>query len=441
MKKIIRGGTVVTMDESFHIFETGTVVLEGDRIIAVQEGVWRGQAGSGEEIIDAEGFVVIPGLVNGHIHARPARALGDGLTLREWHDKYPDNLVRGMTGEDAKQGALLACAEMMRTGTTTLMAMPNMPADFGRGAEEAGIRAIVASHAADMPHLMDSCDTLEDNIATVKAQGDRYKQARVKYCFGFEHPLAATDDMVREIRKLADTYRVPITTHVAEHKGEVDSHIERHGVDPITRYEKLGLLGPDFHIAHGNWLTPENIGVIAKHGCSVIHNPASNMKLGTGIAPLQALIDAGVRVGLGTDGMLSGYTMNMFEVLKATAWLQRIHNLNPELLPAREVMYLATRGGAAAIGLEEDIGSLVPGKKADVAMLDFRKPHLTPRIKGLHDNLYALLVFCASGFETTNVFVDGQAVLREGILTTINEKELLAWFDQEVGRITACFPA
>jgi 5-methylthioadenosine/S-adenosylhomocysteine deaminase len=441
MKTIIRGGTVVTMDDSFKVLETGTVVLEGDRIVAVQEGVWRGQAGPGEEVIDAEGFVVIPGLVNGHIHARPARALGDGMTLREWHDYYPDNLVRGMTGEDAKMGALLATAEMMRTGTTTLMAMPNMPAGFGRGAEEAGIRAIVASHAADLPHLMDSCDSLEDNIATVKAQGDRYKQARVKYAFGFEHPMAATDDMVRELRKLANTYQVPITTHVAEHKGEVDKHISLFGVDPITRYEKLGLLGPDFHIAHGNWLTPDNIEVIAKHGCSVIHNPSSNARLGTGVTPLLALIEAGVRVGLGTDGMLSGYTMNMFEVIKATAWLQRAHNVNPELLPARDVMYLATRGGSAAIGLEEDIGSLVPGKKADLAMLDFRKPHLTPRIKGRHDNLYPLLVFCASGYETTNVFVDGQAVLRDGNLTTINEKDLLAWFDQEVGRITACFPA
>jgi 5-methylthioadenosine/S-adenosylhomocysteine deaminase len=411
MRTVIRGATVLTMDEDYRVLDPGMVVIDDRTIVAVEPD---GDPGPADMVVQRPGAVLMPGLVNGHMHSRPARALGDGLTLRVWHDHYPDNVVRMLEPGDVRRGALLGCGEALAGGTTTLLAMPNRPGEFGGACAELGIRACVAAHATDVPAMADSCDSLEDNIASVASQAHDTTDGRIRYWFGFEHQNAASDEMVLTMAKLAEENDTGLTTHLAEHQGDIDRHVERYGSRPVARYAGLGVLSARTVFAHGNWLDEGEIDTLAAAGAAVIHNPVSNMRMGTGVAPMDTFLEAGLRTGLGTDGLLSSYRLDMFEVMRATAMLQRIHHLDPERMPARTVLRLATVDGAAALGLGDVVGAITPGRRADLALLDTRRLHLAPRVRGEHDNLEALLVFAASAADVTDVWVDGAHVVTDG---------------------------
>lgn len=417
MRTVIRGVTVLTMDDDNRVIDPGMVIIDDDKIVGVEPD---GDPGPADVVVDRPGAILIPGLVNGHMHSRPARALGDGLTLRVWHDYYPDNVVRMFEPGDVRLGALLGCGEALSGGTTTLLAMPNKPAEFGAACAELGIRALVASHATDREEMADSCDSLEDNLETVRSQADDETGGRVKFWFGWEHQNAASDQMVLTIAKEAEAHDTGLTTHLCESAGDIDSHVQRYGARPVPRYADLGILSPRAVFAHGNWLTQDEIETLAAAGAAVIHNPISNMRMGTGIAPVEDFLEAGLKTGLGTDGLLSSYRLDMFEVMRATSMLQRINNLDPLRMPARTVLRMATIDGARALNMGEQIGSIEPGKIADLALIDARRLHLAPRLRGPHDNLEALLVFAASGDDVVDVWVGGTHVVSEGSLTTID---------------------
>ena len=411
MRTVIRGATVLTMDPSHRVLDPGLVVIEDERIVAVEPD---GPPGPADIVVERPGAILIPGLINGHLHSRPARALGDGLTLRDWHDHYPDNVVRMLEPGDVRLGALVGCGEALAGGTTTILAMPNRPAEFGAACAELGIRACVAAHATDVPAMADSCDSLEDNLAAVKSQTLDTTRGRVRYWFGFEHQNAASDEMVVAMAKLAAEYDTGLTTHLGEHEPDIARHVERHGVRPVARYADLGVLSERTVFAHGSWLTEDEIETLATAGAAVIHNPISNMRMGTGVAPVLTFLEKGLRCGLGTDGMLSSYRLDMFEVMRATAMLQRVHHLDPRVMPARTVLQLATIDGAASLGLGDVIGSIEPGKLADLVLIDGRRLNLAPRLRGAHDNLEALVVFAASAADVQEVWVDGIQVVRDG---------------------------
>ena len=422
MRTVIRGVTVVTMDDDNRVIDPGMVVIDDETIVAVEPD---GDPGPADVVVDRPGAILLPGLVNGHMHSRPARALGDGLTLRVWHDYYPDNVVRMLEPGDVRLGALVGCGEALAGGTTTLLAMPNKPAEFGAACAELGIRACVAAHATDREEMADSCDSLEDNLASVRSQADDETGGRVKFWFGFEHQNAASDQMVLTMAKEAEAHDTGLTTHLCESKGDIDSHVARYGARPVPRYDNLGVLSPRTVFAHGNWLDQDEIETLARAGSAVIHNPVSNMRMGTGVAPLAEFLEAGLKTGLGTDGLLSSYRLDMFEVMRATSMLQRIVHLDPLRMPARTVLRLATVEGAKALGMGDMIGSIEAGKLADLALVDGRRLHLTPRLRGEHDNLEALLVFAASADDVVDVWVGGNHVVSDGSPNTIDVGSLV----------------
>lgn len=437
MRTVIRGAEVVSMDPALGTLAPGTIVIEDGVLVDVVPG---DRAWDGDQVIDATGHAAIPGLIDCHMHGRPARALGDGLTLREWHDRYPDNVVRRMVEGDARLGAVTSCGELLMGGTTTILAMPNFPAEFGLGCEDVGIRACVGAHAADLPHLADSCDSFESNLAAVASHATS-DDARVRYWFGIEHQNAATDDLLVAMHRAAVEHGTGLTSHLCESSGDVDRHVDEQGVRPVERYDRLGVLDERVVLAHGNWLTSGEVDLLARRGAALVHNPVSNMRLGTGVADVPGWVRSGVRFGLGTDGMLSSFRLDMFEAMRATAMLARITNLDPSLLPARELLHLATQRGADALGMGSQVGSLTPGKRADVALVELRRLHLSPRTRGAHDNLEALLVFCAGPADVDTVLVDGRVVVADGRLTTVDEDEVVRRLDDRIEDLSGLFGA
>lgn len=432
MRTVIRGASVVTVDPEVPDRDCGTVVVEDGRIVDVLDG---DRALDGDDVVDATGHALMPGLVNCHMHGRPARALGDGLTLREWHDRYPDNVVRRMRPGDAWLGAVSSCGELLLGGTTTILGMPNFPGEFGRGCEDVGIRACVGAHATDNPAMADSCDSLESNLEAVRSG----RIDRVRYWFGFEHQNAASDELVTTMARLAGELDTGMTSHLCEHAGDVERHVERHGIRPIPRYDELGVLSERAVFAHGNWLTDDEIALVAERGAGLVHNPTSNMRMGTGAADVPGWVRAGVRFGLGTDGPLSSFRLDMFEVMRATAMLARITNLDPELFPADQLLEIATIGGARTLGLGATTGSITPGKAADLVLVDLRRAHLAPRTSGAHDNLASLLVFCGTPSDVRHVWVDGTKVVADGDLTTVSEPEIVDRLQDRIGDLSALF--
>lgn len=436
MRTVIRGATVLTMDPDARVLDPGMVVVDDRTIVAVEPD---GDPGPADLVVHRPGAILLPGLVNGHMHSRPARALGDGLTLREWHDHYPDNVVRMLEPGDVRLGALVGCGEALAGGNTTVLAMPNRPAEFGAACAELGIRACVAAHATDVAAMADSCDSLADNIAAVESQALDTTGGRVRYWFGFEHQNAASDEMVLTMAKLADAHDTGLTTHLCEHRPDIDKHVDRYGVRPVARYAALGVLSERTVFAHGNWLEQDEIEVLAEAGAAVVHNPISNMRMGTGVAPVGAFLDAGLATGLGTDGLLSSYRLDMFEVMRAAAMLQRVHHLDPLRMPARTVLRLATSDGATALGLGDVVGSIEPGKLADLALLDARRLHLAPRIRGEHDNVEALVVFSASAADVTDVWVDGAHVVDEGVPVHLDVETLVQEIEDRQPHLASLF--
>ncbi len=413
----IRGATLVTLDPEVGVVQSGLLVVEDGRIREVGEDP--GADPRADDLIDGRGLVALPGFVNAHVHTRPVRALGDALPVPEWHTRYADGVSVLMDDEDSRRGALLAFAECLRAGYTSALAMPVKPRGCFRGAVEIGIRAGVAPHTADQPLIEGSCDTIEDNARLIEMCGTSPDE-RVHSWLGFDVLAGCSDGMIRGMRDAADRLGVRIHGHMSEHRGEVDYASERWGKRPPAALEDLGLLGPDLVLAHCVKIDREDIETLARTGTKVVHNPVSNMKFGCGGAPVAALLEAGVTVALGTDGMLSTYRLDPFETMRQALNLHRLMAEDAAALPTERALEMTTLHGNQVLGV--DGGRLRPGLKADVVLIDVRRLHLTPRARGVHDNLIALLVWSAAAADVDTVIVDGTVAVRNGNLTLVDEE-------------------
>lgn len=418
----ITGTTVVTMDDERTVFAEGTVVVENGRFAAVQRGA---RAPAVDRVIDGRGRALLPGLVNCHMHTRPGRALGDEMSLFEWHALYPDGLCRAMTVEDARAGGLVAFAEALRSGTTTVIDMTCKPEGAIRAAEEIGIRAFVTPLAADHDRTDGgACDSYQEMLPLIEAEAPRRRSGRVQYWLGYDAINGVSSATLQQMAADAKRLGIGIHGHMSESREDTAWAPRTVGLDPAVYLHRAGVLGPTTVLAHCNWLTAEEIGLLASTGTSVSHNPTSNMKLGTGVCPVPDLLRAGVNVGLGTDGMLSNFHLDMFEVMRGACLLQRIHRLDAAALSSHAVLEMATRGGARAVGLGDELGVIAPGRRADAILIELDRPHLRPRLGGAHDNLIALLVWCARGSDVHTALVDGEVVVEAGRLTRITETEI-----------------
>ncbi len=431
MEIIIEGGTVLTMGQEGAIRE-GAVVIEDDRIIAVGSTRELKPKFRRYERFDARSCIIMPGLINAHQHISMGllRGYADDYPLKVWLEEHIWPLEAKMTGRDMYVGSLLTCAESLLGGVTTVNTMyhyAHSEWNEARAIAELGMRGVVG-HVCFSWRKEEDRRALEDLIRRWHGAAD----GRVRASVDPHAPYTVDPDYMVELRRLADEYnerygdkgRITFHIHVAETADEPDKIRDAFGVEVregvLAYLDSLDVLGPDVVAAHCVALTDRDIAVMAERGVKAVHNPVSNMKLASGISPVVDLLRAGVVVALGTDGPCSNNTADMFETMKVAALLQKVAHGDPTALPARAVLEMATVNGARALCWDDQIGMLEPGMKADIIVVDLKKPHLTP--------LYSEeshLVYAARSSDVKDVFVDGELVVEDGELKTMDLEDIL----------------
>lgn len=414
---LIKDGYIITMDAQRRILERGSVAIEGDKITAVGKDVQE----RADTVIDARGKAVLPGLINAHTHLSMTllRGVADDMPLMEWLETKIWPIEKNLTAQDSYLGALLGCLEMIKSGTTCFADQYFFMQDVARAVEEAGLRAMLSYGIIEMDDPKRRESELRAGEKLVKTcQGAA--GGRIQTMFGPHAAYTCSPECLMQVKELAKKYKVGIHTHISETQDEVDKITKKYGKRPVEHLDSIGFLGPEVLAAHCIWLTEKEIAVIRKQGVKPVHNPVSNMKTASGVAPVPEMLAAGIPVALGTDGAASNNLLDMFSEMKFAALLSKAHKLDPTALPAQVVLEMATINGAIALGLQDKIGSLEVGKKADIVMVDMKKPHLAP----LH-NVISHLVYSAVGGDVDTVVVDGKVLMRERRVLTLDEVKVL----------------
>ncbi len=416
---LIKNGTILTMDRQNAIIKDGVLGIKGDTLSYVGSG--DGKEFRARRILDAKQGLILPGLINGHTHAAMTlfRGLADDLPLMEWLNNYIFPAESRMDADFVYSGTLLACAEMILSGTTTFCDMYLFEDEVARAAKEAGMRSLVGEvlYDFDSPNygpMENGLKYTEDLIN--KWQGDPLVSIAVE-----PHSLfTCSPELLSSTNELALKYNVPLIIHVAETQSELDEVKQRYGKGPVEHLKSLGLLGPHLIADHCVHLVKEDIKMFAENGVKAIHNPESNMKLASGIAPVPDMLKSNVTVGLGTDGCASNNNLDLFAEMDMAAKLHKISTMDTTVMDALTVMRMATVEGAKALGMGEIIGSLEKGKKADVIILDTKKPHLTPMY-----NPFSHLVYAARGNDVTHSIINGRLLMEDRKLLTIDLFEIM----------------
>ncbi|MCD6585100.1 MAG: amidohydrolase [Desulfobacteraceae bacterium] len=427
---LIINGVVVTMDSDEAVIANGAVAISGDRIIDIgpKEKFSDCQAA---KVIDAKNGIIMPGLINTHTHASMTcfRGLADDLHLMTWLNDYIFPAEAKLNYEKVKTGALLACAEMILSGTTCFADMYLFEDAVAEAAAQAGMRAVVGEVLYDFPSpsygLIEEGFVYTENLIK-KWKGDSLITVAVEP----HSPYLCGPDLLIKAGALSKKYEVPLIIHVAETQTEVHTIFERYGKTPIAHLGGIGVLSPLLLACHCVALTDKDIELLASFDVKVSHNPESNMKLASGIAPVPQLMDAGVCVGLGTDGCTSNNDVDMFLEMDTAAKIHKVNTLDPTVMDAKTVLKMATIDAARALGLDKLTGSLVPGKKADVIIIDTNKPHLTPMY-----NLHSHLVYAASGNDVDTSIINGQVVMENRALLTLDIAKVMADVNQVADEI------
>jgi 5-methylthioadenosine/S-adenosylhomocysteine deaminase len=374
--------------------------------VAVAEGAPPPGAFPAARVLDLAGRVILPGLVNGHMHQRPVRALGDGLPLKTWHDLCADGATALMSPEDAYAGALLGFADCLRAGITTVLADTIFPEVEARAARDIGIRARMFAN-------IERAEEVEPYLRLVEGQGGS-EVDRVRHWPGVEAAGRMDPGLLREAAQVARKMGAGFATHFSESRRE-----------EIQTLVAGQVLGPNASLAHCVQVTPSDIAILAGHGANVWHNPKSNMRFANGVAPVPEMLAAGVRVGLGTDGMVSTYRLDLFEEMRAAALIQRGTRRDPLLLPVERLLSMVTVESAQILLHGDRVGRLAPGMKADITVMDARKLWWTPRVDDPgNSNLLNLIVWSAVAADVELVLVDGRIVVEGGRLIALDEEEV-----------------
>jgi 5-methylthioadenosine/S-adenosylhomocysteine deaminase len=423
---LITGGTVVTMDADRRIIENGFVIVKGDTIVAVGEGLPRMPNGPifTKQTIDAKGALVLPGFINGHTHVPMTllRGLHDDVTLDDWLRKYifPAE-AKNVTEDFVRWGTRLAAAEQIRSGVTTFADMYYFEDAVAEETKAAGMRGVLGETFIDFPAPDNKTNAamLEYTDKFLKRwQGDPLIHAAAA-----PHSIyTCSAKTLQDSAALARKYHAPILIHLAEMKKELDDSLKQNGLTPVQYVEKLGILGPDVVAAHCIFVDEKDRKILADRQVGCVHNPSSNMMLASGVAPVIEERAAGIAVGLGTDGPAgSNNDLDLMEEMDLAAKLQKITKMDPRALGAKSVMEMATIEGAKALHMEKEIGSLEVGKKADIILISLEEPNAVPMY-----NIYAQLAYALKGSDVETVVIGGRIIMRDKKLLTLNEPEILA---------------
>jgi len=411
------------MDGSRRVLENGAVAVKSGRIVAVDDTAEIDRSYAAREVINATGKVVIPGLINGHTHVPMTlfRGIADDLDLQEWLTKYifPAE-AKNVTEDFVRVGTRLGLAEMLRSGTTTYCDMYYFEDAIADETFKAGMRGVLGETVIDFP-VADN-KTYEQALAYVDRFVSRWKGNPLIVAAIAPHaPYTVSEDHLKAARALSDRTGAPIVIHISETQREVDDSLKAKGARPVDYLNRIGFLNNRVVAAHMVWPSEGELELLKKLGVGIVHNPQSNMKLASGVAPVPAMLRADLPVGLGTDGAASNNDLNIWEEMDTAAKLHKLISNDPKVVSAEQAFEMATIRGARALHLENQIGSIEKGKRADLAIVDLDALNQTPFY-----NIYSDLIYATKAGDVRTVIVEGRVVMRDRRLLTLNEETIKA---------------
>jgi 5-methylthioadenosine/S-adenosylhomocysteine deaminase len=419
---VISGGTVVTMDDRGTVIENGAVAVDGSTIVAVGTVDDIGTRYAGAEQIDARGHIVLPGLINTHGHAPMVlfRGLADDMALMDWLNQYIFPAEKAtVSPEFVRIGTRLAVLEMIESGTTTYADMYYFEEEIARVTAAAGMRGVLGQSIIRFP--VADAETPDDGLARTETFLTEFADHPLITAAVAPHaPYTLSPETLQAARALANRFDAPLLIHLAETEDEVGIIAAEYQQSPAMFLDGLGVWDGRSLAAHVVWVDPADIAMLAARGVGLSHNPESNMKLASGTAPVPAWLAAGAKAGLGTDGAASNNDLDMFEAMRVAALLHKHATRDPRTLPAGQVLEMATRGGAEALGLGHRIGSLEVGKLADVITVSMESARQTP----LFDPL-SHLVYVTRGTDVRTTVVHGRVLMRQGRVLTLDRQSVL----------------
>ena len=431
---VVAGGTVITENAARQIVSPGSVAVDGADVVEVGAPDAIAAKYQPRETIDARGQIVLPGLVNTHTHAPMVlyRGLADDLALMDWLQKYifPAE-AKTVSPEMVRVGTRLAALEMIESGTTTFADMYYFEEEIARAAFEAGLRGILGQTIIRFP--VADAKTPAEALARAERFIREFKDNGLVVPAVAPHALYTNDRATLVASaELGRKYGVPVIVHFAETEDEVRGAREQYKQTPAAYLESIGFWGPRTLAAHGVWVTDDDIAILKRRAVGIAHNPESNMKLASGAAPVTKYLAAGVAVGLGTDGAASNNDLDMFEAMRQAAFLAKLTTKDPTAVPARTALDLATIGGARALHMESQIGSLETGKRADLIVVSMRAARQTP----LYDPI-SHLVYVTRGDDVTATIVNGKVLMKDRQVRTLDRASVIADANRLAARVRA----
>jgi 5-methylthioadenosine/S-adenosylhomocysteine deaminase len=428
---------VLTMDEEFHLYNPGAVAVSGNSIQAVgpEEVIKRDY--SAREVTDCSGKVLMPGLINAHTHVPMTllRGLADDLRLDVWLLGYMMPVEREFVSPDFVQlGTKIGCLELIRSGVTCFVDMYYFEEHVARAAAEIGMRAVCSQTVLKYP--APDAQFFEESLASAREFIQRWKNHPLIVPSVAPHaPYTCTEEILRATTALAIEFDVPLHTHIAETSQEVENSRTEHGMRVVPYVKDQGLFDAKVLAAHCVHIDESEMHILLNNAVGVAHNPSSNLKLASGFAPVNKMLSAGLNVGIGTDGAASNNDLDMFEEIRLAAFLAKSVSNDPTALPARIALTMGTRLGARAIHMSDLIGSIEPGKRADLILVDTSSLHNSPSFHRDPNSVYAQLVYAAKSTDVKDVMVNGQWLMRERQVCKFDEKELLLQAEEYAHRI------
>ena len=425
---LLTNAIVLTMDEEMHQFEPGAVAVRGDSILAVGPEADVRKAFIAAQVVDCGGKVLMPGLVNAHTHVPMTlmRGLADDLRLDVWLQGYMWPVEREFVSpEFVRLGTQLACAELIRTGVTCFADMYFFEENVAKATAEAGLRAVCSQTVLKFPSP--DAVSFEDSLAAARDFIEHWKgHSLITPSVAPHAPYTCTPEILRAAAQLAAEFDVPLHTHIAETALEVENMRRENGMPVVPYVKKQGLFDAKVLAAHCIHIDEGEMRTLLHAGAGVSHNPSSNLKLASGFAQVQKMLDLGLNVGIGTDGAASNNDLDMFEEVRLAAFVAKTVSNDPTAVPAATALKMATRLGARAMHLGHITGSLEAGKRADLILVDISPLHNSPRFRHNVDNIYSQLVYAGKATDVSDVMVNGKWLMHNRELLTIEENELTA---------------
>jgi len=427
MKLLIDNVSIIPMTEFNHIIEKGYIIIAEDTIQAVGAGT--APADSYDQKLDGTNLLALPGFVNAHTHAAMTllRGYADDMPLMEWLEQKIWPLEARLTPEDVYWGTMLAIVEMIKSGTTCFADMYFFMDEVAQAVEKTGIRAVLARGMVGVGPENEQA-IIESRALVKKWNGSSH--GRINVILGPHAPYTCPPDYMGKVMDLADELQVGLHIHLAETAGELADSKKTYGQTPVAQMESLGLFNHSVLAAHCVHINEQDIEILAKYQVGVVHNPESNMKLASGIAPVPQLLNAGIPVALGTDGASSNNNLDMLQEMRTCALLHKVNTMDPTVLPAYQALQMATSNGAKALRLDTQIGKLEKGKKADIILCKLDQAHMIPRY-----DLIANLVYSGQAADVDTVIIDGNIIMQNRIIRTFDEQEVLQQSKQAAARL------